>query len=369
MIERRYLQMKIKQAAEKSGLTPRNIRFYEESGLIGVGREENGYREYNDQDIVRLKQIRVLRELGIGIEDIRSYFRKQVSLNELMKKRKEELRTQKEDVQSLLEICESIEKQDLPLIEYTTNTIESALHNRTNKSSIKQYGKILTSNVSNRLTRKSFIGGFVVLSIIIVFVTLLVCMNLYDLVFMKYSNILTQSQVNSLTFVTIILAIIACFIATIFDSKNQYFELREEGIYFMDSNINKSSWNCFKNIMRNETIKNFDFIDYNDIVAVKAGVQEAGMIMGGDYLFKFYLVVFTIDDRAIRLDSRLFTNGEHFLITLRILHEKAPKWIDPKHLAQLLEMPNEKAYKILNEYYWNKRSWHNTSLYKKLSRK
>lgn len=33
MIERRYLQMKIKQAAEKSGLTPRNIRFYEESGL------------------------------------------------------------------------------------------------------------------------------------------------------------------------------------------------------------------------------------------------------------------------------------------------------------------------------------------------
>ena len=90
--------MKIKQAAEKSGLTPRNIRFYEESGLIGVGREENGYREYNDQDIVRLKQIRVLRELGIGIEDIRSYFRKQVSLNELMKKRKEELKAQKEDV-------------------------------------------------------------------------------------------------------------------------------------------------------------------------------------------------------------------------------------------------------------------------------
>ena len=33
--------MKIKQAAEKSGLSTRNIRFYEESGLIGVGREEN----------------------------------------------------------------------------------------------------------------------------------------------------------------------------------------------------------------------------------------------------------------------------------------------------------------------------------------
>ena len=35
-----------------------------------------------------------------------------------------------------------------------------------------------------------------------------------------------------------------------------------------------------------------EFIDYDDIEAVKAGVQEAGMIMGGDYLFKFYLVIF-----------------------------------------------------------------------------
>ena len=42
-----------------------------------------------------------------------------------------------------------------------------------------------------------------------------------------------------------------------------------------------------------------EFIDYDDIEAVKAGVQEAGMIMGGDYLFKFYLVIFTKDDRDV----------------------------------------------------------------------
>ena len=101
---------------------------------------------------------------------------------------------------------------------------------------------------------------------------------------------------------------------------------------------------------------------------VKAGVQEAGMITGGDYLFKFYLVVFANNDRAVRLDSKLFTNGEHFLMALRILHEKAPKWVDPKHLAKLLEMPKDKAYNILNTYYWNKRPWHNTDLYRRLSK-
>ena len=361
--------MKIKQAAEKSGLSTRNIRFYEESGLIGVGREENGYREYNEQDVIRLKQIRVLRELGISIEDIRAYFKKQVSLNELMKKRKEELINQKEDVQSLLDICEKIEKQDLPLTEYTTNNIEKVLNNRSNYTHDKQYGKILTSNIKNRLSRKSVIWDFLWGTAVIVFVTWVICFNLFNQIFSEYSSISMPSQIDELTFLMIILAIIFCFIYMVIGTKSNYFELREDGIYFIDSNVNKSAWTCFKNIMKNETIKNFDFIHYDDISAVKAGVQKAGMITGGDYLFKFYLVVFTKDDRAIRLDSNLFFNGKHFMTTLKILHDKAPKWIDPKHLAQLLEMPHEKAYKILNDHYWSKRPWHNQSLYKRLSNK
>lgn len=365
MIERRYLQMKIKQAAEKSGLTPRNIRFYEESGLIGVGREENGYREYNDQDIIRLKQIRVLRELGIGIEDIRSYFRKQVSLNELMKKRKEELRTQKEDVQSLLEICESIEKQDLPLTEYTTNNIDHVLDAR-NRHEKKRYGKLLTSEWGSEDIRKTIRKKFLFSLLITLFMSLLT-VNFFLIILSQYEIIQVYSLAYNLVMVfTILFGTLTIGVNLV---KDNHFELHEDGVYFINTNTTINSFKYFWHVLKDTYLEDMEFIDYDDIETVKAGVQEAGMIMGGDYLFKFYLVIFTKDDRAVRLDSDLFFNGQHFLMTLRILHEKAPKWIDPKHLAQLLEMPNEKAYNILNQYYWNKRPWHNTSLYKKLSRK
>lgn len=357
--------MKIKQAAEKSGLTPRNIRFYEESGLIGVGREENGYREYNDQDIVRLKQIRVLRELGIGIEDIRSYFRKQVSLNELMKKRKEELKAQKEDVWSLLEICESIEKHDLPLTEYTINNINQVLDTR-NRHENKKYGKLLTSEWGSQDIRKTIYKKFLLSLLITLFISNLT-MNFFLIILSKYEIIEVYSlSYNLIMIFTVLFGTLTIGISLV---KDNHFELHEDGVYFINTNTTFNSFKYFWHVLKDTYLQDMEFIGYDDIVAVKAGVQEAGMIMGGDYLFKFYLVIFTNDDRAVRLDSDLFFNGKHFLMTLRILHEKSPKWIDPKHLAQLLEMPNEKAYKILNEYYWNKRPWHNTPLYRRLSRK
>ncbi len=39
--------MKIKQVEELVGITRKNIRFYEEQGLLNVERAENGYREYH----------------------------------------------------------------------------------------------------------------------------------------------------------------------------------------------------------------------------------------------------------------------------------------------------------------------------------
>lgn len=43
--------MKIKQVEELVGITKKNIRFYEEQGLLEVKRAENGYREYSLNDV------------------------------------------------------------------------------------------------------------------------------------------------------------------------------------------------------------------------------------------------------------------------------------------------------------------------------
>ena len=72
--------MKIQQVEELVGISKKNIRFYEEQGLLSPGRAENGYREYGREDVLRLKQIKLLRKLAVPIEDIRAVLKGEGSL-------------------------------------------------------------------------------------------------------------------------------------------------------------------------------------------------------------------------------------------------------------------------------------------------
>lgn len=64
--------MKIKQVEELVGITKKNIRFYEEQGLLQIERAENGYREYHQKDVIRLQEIKLLRKIDISIEEMRA---------------------------------------------------------------------------------------------------------------------------------------------------------------------------------------------------------------------------------------------------------------------------------------------------------
>ena len=51
--------MKINQAAELAGITSKNIRFYEDQGLIAPARDaSNGYRDYSMENVEQLCRIR-----------------------------------------------------------------------------------------------------------------------------------------------------------------------------------------------------------------------------------------------------------------------------------------------------------------------
>ena len=63
--------MNIGTAAEKSGLAPKTIRYYEEIGLLKADRAENGYRDYSMPDIHRLRFLQRSRSLGFSVEECR----------------------------------------------------------------------------------------------------------------------------------------------------------------------------------------------------------------------------------------------------------------------------------------------------------
>ena len=100
--------MKIKQVEELVGITRKNIRFYEEQGLLNVERAENGYREYHTADIARLQEIKLFRKMDISIEEMRALFEKRKSLQVCLEQHLGELERRREGLVKMQEMCERL---------------------------------------------------------------------------------------------------------------------------------------------------------------------------------------------------------------------------------------------------------------------
>lgn len=62
----------VKEVAQIAGVSVRALHHYDELGLlVPKGRTSAGYRLYDDDDLLRLQQILIGRELGLSLEEIR----------------------------------------------------------------------------------------------------------------------------------------------------------------------------------------------------------------------------------------------------------------------------------------------------------
>jgi arsenate reductase len=62
--------VKVSELAERAGVAPSAVRWYESVGILPpAARQPNGYREYADEDLARLRLVLSLRRLGLGPED------------------------------------------------------------------------------------------------------------------------------------------------------------------------------------------------------------------------------------------------------------------------------------------------------------
>ncbi|MDY2627474.1 MAG: MerR family transcriptional regulator [Lachnospiraceae bacterium] len=100
--------MNIKEIEARSGLARANIRYYEKEGLLHPERRENGYRDYSEEDLELLKKIRLMRELGISLEEIRRLIEQPQILEEIMGQRMQGMETEVLDLNDAITVCSEI---------------------------------------------------------------------------------------------------------------------------------------------------------------------------------------------------------------------------------------------------------------------
>lgn len=104
--------MNIKEAERRTGVSKRNIRFYEQKGLLRPARnQENDYRDYSSEDIQKLKYIRALRMVDLPLEEIQKILTGDLALKSAMEAQETRLREKIKDAQTAIRFCRAMQTE------------------------------------------------------------------------------------------------------------------------------------------------------------------------------------------------------------------------------------------------------------------
>ena len=108
--------MKINEVEALIGMTKKNIRFYEDQGLIHPERDiTNGYRSYNEKDIKRLEQIMLFRKLGVPIEEIRLMISGSSTVSDCMRRHLVTLSRKQSNLNHAIDFCDKLKNSEILL--------------------------------------------------------------------------------------------------------------------------------------------------------------------------------------------------------------------------------------------------------------
>lgn len=123
--------MNIGTLAERSGVPPKTIRYYESIGLIpSADRRPNGYRIYSELDMHSLRFIKRARGLGFSVEEVRELLdlwhdqrRSSAAVKAVASRHLEsldrkiaELRSMRGTLAHLIERCRGDSRPDCPIL-------------------------------------------------------------------------------------------------------------------------------------------------------------------------------------------------------------------------------------------------------------
>ena len=142
-------KLSINQVEKMTGVSKRNIRFYEKEGLLLPKRnEENGYRVYDENDIWRIKVIKMLRMLDMPLEEIQRVLAGYRPLGVAIAEQQIALEQKAKELQAAIHFCEEMKE-----VELSTLDVDSCLDYMETESSegffklwVEDYKRVIEEN-------------------------------------------------------------------------------------------------------------------------------------------------------------------------------------------------------------------------------
>ena len=101
--------MKINEVEALVGITKEEIRLYEAEGLLAPHRNsENGYRDYGEAEVDALRRIKLLRKLGVPLEEIRRMQSGGHTVGDGMRRHLVTLERERENLEQSIRLCSAL---------------------------------------------------------------------------------------------------------------------------------------------------------------------------------------------------------------------------------------------------------------------
>lgn len=139
--------MLIKEVSKETGLTKKAIEYYCEHGLVDPKVLENGYRDFLDEDVEKLKKVSLYRKIGLNIVDIKAVIENQNLLKDIVHRRSLELDRQKEKQEVLKKLSDGSKLEDVEL-EINSITAKSTILEKLLDMFPSYYGRFFSMNFS-----------------------------------------------------------------------------------------------------------------------------------------------------------------------------------------------------------------------------
>lgn len=137
----------IAEVVRMSGVTSRTLRHYDEIGLLppaGIG--SNGHRYYEEAGLLRLQRILLMRELGLGLREIRRVLDERTDPVSALREHSRRLREERDRLDTLVrtvertitELEEGKDGNDMAKINRPENLFEGLEHTAEEDTEVRE---------------------------------------------------------------------------------------------------------------------------------------------------------------------------------------------------------------------------------------